>query len=1000
MSVKKIADNQTIITPWGPLGYITYKRTYARHLNEDTSAPTEEYADTIDRIMKACDNQLNVGFTDDEKKSVRQYFMSLKCSTAGRFLWQLGTNTVEKLGLLSLQNCAFTTVDEPVRPFTWAFDALMLGSGVGYNIQREFVYEIPKVKVGVTVTRKDTNDADFIVPDSREGWVELLQKTLEAFFLTGKSFSYSVVCIRSKGSPIKTFGGTASGPEDLCRGIGDICGVLHSRAGKKVRPIDCLDIMNIIGYIVVSGNVRRSAQIAIGDFDDRDFLKAKRWDLGSIPNWRAMSNNSVVCNDFSKLPEEFWDGYIGKGEPYGLINLRLSRKIGRLGDDRFPDKDVQGYNPSLRRGTKVWTSDGIKEIQDLQDSAFTVKNLRGESADAKCWLSGNDQELYEITLENGFKYYSTAEHKWPIYTEHGYVRCETTELKPGHMLPITQRDSLEYGSRGSYEDGFAIGWLYGDGWVTKRKDDGRTQYGWICSLADMETGIDKKLAAFLQRVTGHEHTGCASAHGVEFNSANKLLNTFMLGFGVSHKSNGLPSSIWSDGSEDFRKGFIDALFSADGTVDSNYKSARILLSQSNQKLITDTAELLGFYGIKNSMDTFVVTNAKFPNGKDYQKNYTRHTLRISTRQGIEHFRKIFTLSHTEKQRKLETVSKAGTKPLWGSHYYIKSVTKTTLKEDVWDVAVFDDTHCFQLSQCITGNCGEQSLNDKETCALGEVFLPNITSKAELQDVVNQLYRIIKHSLILPCHLKETEKVVHKNMRMGIGVTGYLQATAEQKSWLPDVYEALREFDKVYSSQHGWNESIKLTTCKPSGTLSLLAGVTSGIHPGYSRHYIRRIRISSSSPLVDLCRRHGYSVEYQKNFDMSEDHNTVVVSFPCKHTDETVIASDVSAIDQMEWVKKLQTDWSDNSVSCTVYYKKEELPGIKEWLANNFNHSVKTISFLLHSEHGFIQAPLEEITAEEFVRLSKGTKPITQGGELNGDEGIDLSECIGGVCPIR
>lgn len=775
--------------------------------------------------------------------------------------------------------------------------------------------------------------------------------------------------------------------------------VLEINKGRVVETFD-IEVDEVHEFFCNGYLTHNSAQIAIGDFDDRDFLKAKRWDLGSIPNWRAMSNNSVVCNDFSKLPEEFWDGYIGKGEPYGLINLRLSRKIGRLGDDRFPDKDVQGYNPSLRRGTKVWTSDGIKEIQDLQDSAFTVKNLRGESADAKCWLSGNDQELYEITLENGFKYYSTAEHKWPIYTEHGYVRCETTELKPGHMLPITQRDSLEYGSRGSYEDGFAIGWLYGDGWVTKRKDDGRTQYGWICSLADIETGIDKKIAAFLQRVTGHEHTGCARAHGVEFNSANKLLDTFMLGFGVSHKSNGLPSSIWSDGSEDFRKGFIDALFSADGTVDSNYKSARILLSQSNQKLITDTAELLGFYGIKNSMDTFVVTNAKFPNGKDYQKNYTRHTLRISTRQGIEHFRKIFTLSHTEKQRKLEAVSKAGTKPLWGSHYYIKSVTKTTLKEDVWDVAVFDDTHCFQLSQCITGNCGEQSLNDKETCALGEVFLPNITSKAELQDVVNQLYRIIKHSLILPCHLKETEKVVHKNMRMGIGVTGYLQATAEQKSWLPDVYEALREFDKVYSSQHGWNESIKLTTCKPSGTLSLLAGVTSGIHPGYSRHYIRRIRISSSSPLVDLCRRHGYSVEYQKNFDMSEDHNTVVVSFPCKHTDETVIASDVSAIDQMEWVKKLQTDWSDNSVSCTVYYKKEELAGIKEWLANNFNHSVKTISFLLHSEHGFIQAPLEEITAEEFVRLSKGTKPITQGGELNGDEGIDLSECIGGVCPIR
>ncbi len=279
-------------------------------------------------------------------------------------------------------------------------------------------------------------------------------------------------------------------------------------------------------------------------------------------------------------------------------------------------------------------------------------------------------------------------------------------------------------------------------------------------------------------------------------------------------------------------------------------------SQSNKKMISDIAELLGFYGIKNSMDTLVVKNAVFPSGEDDNKEYTRHSLRITTRQSIEHFRKTFNLSHAKKQKKLNEITKGSTKPLRGSHYMIKSVVKTDLKEDVWDVAVYDDTHCFQLSQCVTGNCGEQSLNDKETCALGEVFLPNITSKEEMIDVVTSLYRIIKHSLKLPCHLKETERVVHKNMRMGIGVTGYLQATEEQKSWLPDVYEALRAFDKEYSRQHGFPTSIKLSTVKPSGTLSLLAGVTSGVHPGYSRHYIRRIRISSASPLVDLCRKHG------------------------------------------------------------------------------------------------------------------------------------------------
>ena len=213
--------------------------------------------------------------------------MGLKGTVAGRFLWQLGTKTVDRLGLPSLQNCAFTVVDEPVRPFTWAFEMLMLGSGVGFNIQREHVYQLPKIKRKVKVVRSDVNDADFIVPDSREGWVELLKRVLEASFVTGEGFTFATHLIRSKGSPIKGFGGTASGPQDLVWGMEQINIVLNSRSGKRLRPIDCLDIMNIIGKIVVAGNVRRSAQIALGDHDDIEYLRAKRWDLGGIPNWRA-----------------------------------------------------------------------------------------------------------------------------------------------------------------------------------------------------------------------------------------------------------------------------------------------------------------------------------------------------------------------------------------------------------------------------------------------------------------------------------------------------------------------------------------------------------------------------------------------------------------------------------------------------------------------------------------------------------------------------------------
>jgi ribonucleoside-triphosphate reductase len=633
----------TYNTPFSTVGYITYKRTYARRLNEaDPKSKTEEFTDTVERVIKAANDQLNCGFDADEQERLRKYLLELKGTVAGRFLWQMGTETVGRLGLASLQNCAFTVIDQPVRPFTWAMDLLMLGSGVGYNIQRQYVDKLPPVNANFSApTRVTTADADFIVPDSREGWVKLLGKTLKAAFLadTNPTFTYSTILVRGRGAPIKGFGGTASGPEDLCDGIAKISNILEKRKGKKLRPIDCLDIMNIIGAIVVAGNVRRSAQIAIGDPDDVEYLLAKRWDMGNIPSWRAMSNNSVVCSDTKDLHEYFWDGYEGKGEPYGLINLKLSRKIGRLGETDYPDPDVMGYNP----------------------------------------------------------------------------------------------------------------------------------------------------------------------------------------------------------------------------------------------------------------------------------------------------------------------------------------------------------------------CAEQSLAAYETCCLAEVYLPNIESKDELLDVCKILYRINKHSLALPCHLKETEDIVHKNMRMGIGVTGVLQATEEQRSWLNDTYRRLREFDFKYSHEHGFPESVKLTTVKPSGTLSLLPGVTSGCHPAYSQYMIRRIRIAADHALVQVCREHGYPVEYQRNFDGSEDHSTMVVSFPFCYPEGTKIAAEMTAIDQLEVVKWLQANWSDNSVSCTVYYRKEELPEIQKYLAKNYKNNHKSLSFLLHNEHGFHQAPLEEITKEAYDALVASTQLITHVDEALFDGG---DECASGACPVK
>ncbi len=157
---------------------------------------------------------------------------------------------------------------------------------------------------------------------------------------------------------------------------------------------------------------------------------------------------------------------------------------------------------------------------------------------------------------------------------------------------------------------------------------------------------------------------------------------------------------------------------------------------------------------------------------------------------------------------------------------------------------------------------------------------------------------------------------------------------------------------------------------------------------------------TSASLIELAKSHHYYIEYQKNFDGTDDKNTMIIEFPCRYPDGTILAKDMSAVDQLNTIKELQTNWSDNAVSVTVYYKLNELPEIKKWLLENYTFNVKSCSFLLHNDHGFKQAPFEEITKEKYEELMKKVIPITRGKLTTLTDGELTSDCAGGSCPIR
>lgn len=345
--------------PWSNLAKIVYRRTYSR---ADNGQP-ENWKQTVERAILG--NVAGKNVPEAEIKTLLRLAEERKAIPAGRGLWFSGTAAHSRIGGVALNNCYYLSLDNWEGLVILA-DLLMLGSGVGVSVEHRFVSRLPKVKRDVVVTHKGTKDADFIIPDSREGWCEAMRRAYEAFFVTGKSFTYSTVCLRGKGEPIKSFGGVSSGPLPLVQFFENLNQILGSRGGKHLRPIDAADLVTSTGEVVVSGNVRRSAIILLGDAWDKEYLTAKRWDLGVLPSYRSCANYSVVCDDTDDLHPLYWKTFEA-GEAFGLVNRKNLQKYGRMGELK---KDTAiGVNPCAEATLESYEPCNLQEIAlpNLQD---------------------------------------------------------------------------------------------------------------------------------------------------------------------------------------------------------------------------------------------------------------------------------------------------------------------------------------------------------------------------------------------------------------------------------------------------------------------------------------------------------------------------------------------------------------------------------------------------------------------------------------------------------
>ena len=373
------------------VGEITFLRTYSRKKEDGTKETWSEVCERVTNgtysLQKDYAKQQKLPWSDAKAgASAKEFFdrlFHLKWSPPGRGLSQMGTDLVNRQkNSASLQNCAFVSTNEmtklnPARPFAFLMEASMLGVGVGFDDKgADKGFEIYEPGA----------PQPYDIPDTREGWQESTTALINSFLKADQpNWDFNYDQIRPYGAPIQTFGGTASGPDPLIALHNQIRKIFMGRKGQLLTTVDIADIGNLIGKCVVSGNVRRSAELLIGRIEDDNFLNLKNADVfparnsydSEEPGWGWMSNNSVMVNvgtDFSKII----DGIVRNGEP-GVIWEDMSKQYGRL-QDGINNKDwrIAGYNPCAEQSLESFEMCTLVETYlnrhtDIEDFKRTLK---------------------------------------------------------------------------------------------------------------------------------------------------------------------------------------------------------------------------------------------------------------------------------------------------------------------------------------------------------------------------------------------------------------------------------------------------------------------------------------------------------------------------------------------------------------------------------------------------------------------------------------------------
>jgi len=988
------------------MGYVVYKRTYARRLG---NGETEEWWQTVKRVVEGVytvqkrhyDTQ-GLDWNEEEKRTeARQMYekiFNFKFTPPGRGLWAMGTDYIfDRETSAPLFNCAFVStqdIDEDfTQPFCYMMDMSMLGVGVGFDTRG---------KSEITIKEPEETDETYVVPDSREGWVNSVRTLLEGYAYGDEipgEFDYSE--IRDEGEPLEGFGGTSSGAEPLTQLHENIHKLLRTKVGEEIDAPTIVDLMNLIGKCVVAGNIRRSAQICIGEPHNEEYLSLKDpdeqtdfWGEDENEHHRWAANLSIDAErgmDYSAPAERT----AKNGEP-GYIWLENGRNNARMGHDDMPEDDeVLGTNPCVTGDTLVQTPTGHSRIKDLAviDSQEISVDSRFDEETEKEALDVYEtgvKQTFTINTKEGYSLDVTADHR--IMTDDGYV--EAGNLEEGDKIKLT---ATEHGfdDSGYEEKGRLLGWFVGDGTVM-------TNNSIRLDFYDDKSELSEYFADMLNNeledgITPNKN----QKRGNDYHSLHsRKLGRIAKGYHLLDDKLKLPYALLRDQNQS-TKGFLQGLFSADGSVQGTPEDgASIRLSSVDEEMLEQVQQSLLHRGIYSR----IYTNRKeagdhvMPNGKGGKSTYQRQALHelLITKKDIKKFQQRIGFLDKKKAKQLMELLDSYSK---GPYRNKREATVTSLqhngKERVYDVTE-PDTESFVANGMVVHNCAEILLAHGEKCNLSETYPSNHENLEEWQETLRFAYIYAKTVTLLPNHNELTDRQIRDKRRLGVSMSGIIQAFNKhgRRKMLNEMdsgYEYLQELDEAVSDEWNVCESIRLTSVKPSGTVSRLANVTSGIHYPEAPHYTRNIRFNENSDVLEQLREAGYPTEPDKYSD-----NSTVVSFPMKKENIEKAKYDVSMWEQLENAAQVAEHWADNAVSITVTYDPETEADDIEDALELYEHRLKTVSFLPAEKGVYDQAPYIPISKEEYRENREETGEL----DLSGDTSEKIEKfCQGDKCEI-